>query len=765
MHTTQASQNQTQGASSPAPAAAGTAAAAAATGGSSIPLPTSTFGAPAGFGAIFFGAPKAATGFGFGFGAASSPSGPFKASSTPTFGAAAASPFGATSTAFGQGTSAFGQPTGFGAQPASSGFRAFGAPASGTRGTRVVPWRKTRETDCSSTGTRSTVYYISISCMPEYTRKSVEELRWEDYQDGRGTNRFSVPQAGLFPNSASSNDTTSSFFGGATKTPSFNDLWTMPATTGTTPPITTPAGVFPTKPPTFPFPSSAAAGPTWNPTSGASGATSGSFPQPGGGATNSTTSSAFPQPTAAAPHASATRTTSPSQHVPAGHDTVPPEVPMKEVKEEEQCRQQTVIDHSSLPKTERRSAALHTLVNWHKHPELEKLIISDWGLGDFGVEALSHAGWVDLQHLELLNCGLGPEGIAALTLNVDLFQQLRVLDLTMNNIGAEGVASLGNVGLPMLEELVLSYNDLSKGGAAALVAGIPRWPLLRQLDLTAVHFQSADLETLLSVKIPLLKRISLRDNELDSAAGRCLAQHAEQWPCLRSLDLSGNSIGSEGLKELSKAQFPILQALYIAHDKLKVDSSGLEALNIAAPTWPRLKILNLEGSIKEGVELKKLFKFRWGALEELCLKGNDLGQAGAEALANAATIEQRLPALKKLDLQDCGLDYDHVYGLLQHEWPVLEELNLKGNQFGHEEAIILADNAEQLPALRALRLKESTEEGDTLTLDGVISMLQGSWQSLREVHIEGVGGGRTVKLIVDRNAEENGSIKVSMEIY
>lgn len=30
------------------------------------------------------------------------------------------------------------------------------------------------------------VYFNSISCMPEYAGKSVEELRWEDYAVGGG---------------------------------------------------------------------------------------------------------------------------------------------------------------------------------------------------------------------------------------------------------------------------------------------------------------------------------------------------------------------------------------------------------------------------------------------------------------------------------------------------------------------------------------------------------------------------------------------------
>jgi len=163
-----------------------------------------------GFGGGGFNAPKPA-GFGFGqssaggFGAPASTSG--FGSSGSAFGGGGQSPFGGGS-AFGQpqqaagtsfGSGGFGQPQqssfggtggGFGTQ-APGAFGGFGGSQSGfgaqgiqSRGTRSVAWKKTQEIDQSSTGARSTVQYNSISVMPEYASKSVEELRWEDYQDG-----------------------------------------------------------------------------------------------------------------------------------------------------------------------------------------------------------------------------------------------------------------------------------------------------------------------------------------------------------------------------------------------------------------------------------------------------------------------------------------------------------------------------------------------------------------------------------------------------
>lgn len=47
-------------------------------------------------------------------------------------------------------------------------------------GTRSVLWRKTSASD--SVSGRPEGAYFSIVAMPEYAGKSLEELRWEDYQ-------------------------------------------------------------------------------------------------------------------------------------------------------------------------------------------------------------------------------------------------------------------------------------------------------------------------------------------------------------------------------------------------------------------------------------------------------------------------------------------------------------------------------------------------------------------------------------------------------
>ncbi|KAK9829955.1 hypothetical protein WJX72_008858 [[Myrmecia] bisecta] len=185
------------------------------------------------FGAGAFGAKPATPAFGFGatpafgasqpaFGAASTPA--FGAASTPAFGAASAPAFGASpfsSSGFGASTPAFGASStpAFGAAPATPTFGAspgaFGTPGTGfgatpspfggsaaPSGTRLVPFRKVQDQDSSTTagGAKTLVYFNTITAMPEYQSKSLEELRWEDYQAGvKGNTTLQQPhQQGAF---------------------------------------------------------------------------------------------------------------------------------------------------------------------------------------------------------------------------------------------------------------------------------------------------------------------------------------------------------------------------------------------------------------------------------------------------------------------------------------------------------------------------------------------------------------------------------------
>eukprot|EP00897_Mesotaenium_endlicherianum_P008841 jgi/Mesen1/7986/ME000425S07193 len=197
------------------PAGTGFGAFGTTTPGQANPFGASTFGQPSqpAFNSQPFGATNAfgsATPSAFG----STPSSAFGApASTPAFGQASSTPaFGATPSIFGSQTPAFGQAAAtpapafgtttsvFGSTPAAaSPFGAAATPAFGAAGafgaaspfgaqkagSRAAPYAVTPDTDSSTGGVAGQAgKFVSISAMPAYRNKSVEELRWEDYQAG-----------------------------------------------------------------------------------------------------------------------------------------------------------------------------------------------------------------------------------------------------------------------------------------------------------------------------------------------------------------------------------------------------------------------------------------------------------------------------------------------------------------------------------------------------------------------------------------------------
>ncbi|XP_057448836.1 nuclear pore complex protein NUP98A-like isoform X2 [Lotus japonicus] len=160
-------------------------------------------------------------------GASSTPSfsfGPTKAfgQSSSTFGSS--SPFGSTTSPFGGQSSAFGSPaptpafgsTGFGHQPGGSG---------------VASYSATTEADSGTFG--QTAKFESISAMPVYKDKSLEELRWEDYQLGdKGGPLPSAHSTGMAAFSSSTIQTSpfspSQVFGQTSTNPSSNPFAQRP---------------------------------------------------------------------------------------------------------------------------------------------------------------------------------------------------------------------------------------------------------------------------------------------------------------------------------------------------------------------------------------------------------------------------------------------------------------------------------------------------------------------------------------------------------
>lgn len=175
---------------------------------------------PAGFGG--FGASTTATSSGFGgFGASQTQQPAAFGSSATGTNAFGAKPAGGLFGQQPQQTGAFGQPAATGGLFGGGGNNLSAQQTGGmpTQGTSNPPYQPFVNTEKDANGTSSTNYqYNTITCLPAYRAASVEELRLQDYQQGRKTGNAG-PSTGGFGQPAATNafgagSTGGSLFGG-----------------------------------------------------------------------------------------------------------------------------------------------------------------------------------------------------------------------------------------------------------------------------------------------------------------------------------------------------------------------------------------------------------------------------------------------------------------------------------------------------------------------------------------------------------------------
>ncbi len=233
--------------------------------------------------------------------------------------------------------------------------------------------------------------------------------------------------------------------------------------------------------------------------------------------------------------------------------------------------------------------------------------ITDDGLQH--ITPLQHLEVLDLSDMVITGRGLG---------SVRLLPRLRRLNLEGTRIGEFGLANL--VGAPVLEELVLSDDDLDEAVGDAFLAPLARQPTLRTLSLSGwrrwcipgiAGFRTLQQLTRLEklkiqgpaqgdegltalCSLPRLKRLSYDSQSLTAAGLRVLARIPglvalqlrnagitdEALECfhtfqhLRWLDLSGNPITNDGLHHL--VAMPALESLIL--DGTQITTLGLPLL-------------------------------------------------------------------------------------------------------------------------------------------------------------------------------------------
>ncbi|MEZ4360595.1 MAG: hypothetical protein R3B48_10455 [Kofleriaceae bacterium] len=177
------------------------------------------------------------------------------------------------------------------------------------------------------------------------------------------------------------------------------------------------------------------------------------------------------------------------------------------------------------------------------------------GLDEESAAELSRAPWLSRLATLIIRGPIGDEGLAALLRSRHL-DGLTALNLSANELSGEELA-LGKA-LPSLRRLVLTNNPLGDDGAKALA----RWThldQLRTLYLTACELSADGLGALLrSGKLRRLEKLTLSNNELGDAGATALADHVEELPALRYLELRDTELGRAGVAALRRTRLAAL---------------------------------------------------------------------------------------------------------------------------------------------------------------------------------------------------------------
>ena len=318
-------------------------------------------------------------------------------------------------------------------------------------------------------------------------------------------------------------------------------------------------------------------------------------------------------------------------------------------------------------------------------------------IDDSGAKALASVlcRCTSLNHLNLEGNRIGEEGAVAMVEALDMSVELH---LGNDKITGEGIRK------------VLDYNRSTsfKSGDLSFVVDITESEFARVLkcctNLQTITFStnteneykiSRTLMALLEQlpHLTVLKELALNFGYGNSMKHITLAGCLKSSPNLKTLDISGSNIGSEGASKLGEYFKSCINLQRLNLRSSRIGSEGAIELAERFKCWTNLQKVDISrnniGS-KGAVALAKGFK-SWTNLQELDISENNIGSKGATALAKGFKN---------------GIN--------------LQELDISGNNIGSDGVAMLAEGLKSCIKLRRLNISRNC-----IGLQGVIKLAEG----------------------------------------
>ena len=209
-------------------------------------------------------------------------------------------------------------------------------------------------------------------------------------------------------------------------------------------------------------------------------------------------------------------------------------------------------------------------------------------LGDAGVQVLAQVECPSLESFVVIRDGLGPDSIDAIANASITWPNLRVLALADNpSLGAAGAAeALCRAAFPCMEELWLYTCGLGPAAAHSLARSFAHWPGLKTLSLSFNALGPEGVAALLAAPLPALEELWLGENGIGEQGAAAIAAASPRLPKLRDLSLYYNSLGDSGARTLAQAHFPQLERLDLRGNKMRAE--GKAAQDAARARWSKL---------------------------------------------------------------------------------------------------------------------------------------------------------------------------------